>query len=287
MSSSPPPPFLDALRSSADALRTVDAIEPTDAALAISLCDVIAAALHRASAVPSHTDGPPDPKRLAAARPLALCDLPPELLTRVVALLPSAEDVGRIDCVCRAFHGELRPPTVVEEALRLRAELQGREALLPTPAEVSSGERMAQALLRVERSARSASTIAAGANHSAFVDVEGRLLTCGQEERDEDDEDDEEDDVAPIGLLGHGDMAVVAVPTVVPGLAGVRVHSVAAGDKHTLVLSDQGVAYSFGDGCFGKLGHGDKERQTTPRVIDALVGVRLVAGAVGPGYSLA
>ena len=158
-SSAPTPPFLTALRSAAAALRTTDAIDPTEAALGLSLCDVITTALRCASAVPSRAaDRQPEPKRPAAARPLALCDLPSELLTRVVAMLCSAEDVGRVDCVSRAFHGEPRPPTVVEEALRLRAERQGREAMLPTLAEVGVGEARVQALLRVERSARSALT---------------------------------------------------------------------------------------------------------------------------------
>ena len=76
-SSAPTPPFLTALRSAAAALRTADAIDPTEAALGLSLCDVITTALRCASAVPCRADGQPEPKRPAAARPLALCDLPP------------------------------------------------------------------------------------------------------------------------------------------------------------------------------------------------------------------
>eukprot|EP00966_Prymnesium_polylepis_P163698 3784141-Prymnesium_polylepis.1 len=74
-------------------------------------------------------------------------------------------------------------------------------------------------------------TIGAGTYHTAFVSGEGRPLTCGF---------DEDDD----GRLGHGEeVTVVPVPTVVPGLAAVRVISVAAGNYHTLALSDEGSVY--------------------------------------------
>eukprot|EP00966_Prymnesium_polylepis_P237683 5497301-Prymnesium_polylepis.1 len=68
---------------------------------------------------------------------------------------------------------------------------------------------MVQALLWGERRERLAHrpTIVAGSYHSAFVSAEGRLLTCG---RDHDGD--------PVGV-GHGEQQVVAVPTVVPGLA--------------------------------------------------------------------
>ena len=58
-----------------------------------------------------------------------LTSLPTELLVRAVAFLPSAEHVARADCVSRLFHESLTPPdppSVCEQALRLRAEWSGR-----------------------------------------------------------------------------------------------------------------------------------------------------------------
>jgi len=149
---------------------------------------------------------------------------------------------------------------------------------VPRAEELEAGEVMVQALLWGERRERLAHrpTIAAGWSHSAFVSAEGRLLTCGV---------DEDEDGNPVGL-GHEEQQVVPVPTVVPGLAAARVSSVAAGGRHTLALSEDGVVYSFGLGWGGGLGHGDEEDQRTPRVIEGLRGVRACAVEAGGRHSL-
>jgi alpha-tubulin suppressor-like RCC1 family protein len=77
----------------------------------------------------------------------------------------------------------------------------------------------------------------AGFRHAGFVTAEGQLLMSGAETH---------------GRLGHsGGRAMVPRP--VGGLAGVRVHSVAAGQRHTLVLATTGVVYSFGCGLQGQV----------------------------------
>jgi alpha-tubulin suppressor-like RCC1 family protein len=62
---------------------------------------------------------------------------------------------------------------------------------------------------------------------------------------------------------------------------------VAAGFGHTLACSDEGVAYSFGTGKRGRLGHGDTAGQHSPRVIEALQGVHISAVAAGYAQSMA
>ena len=57
--------------------------------------------------------------------------------------------------------------------------------------------------------------------------------------------------------------------------------------SHILVLSEDGVVYSFGDGDHGKLGHGNEEGQRTPKAIEALQGVRVSSIAAGAQTSLA
>jgi len=79
---------------------------------------------------------------------------------------------------------------------------------------------------------------------------------------------------------------VVAVPTVVAGLAAVRMASVSAGGYHTLALSDQGIVYSFGCSDGPAWSRGDDEDQQTPRAIEALQGVRAGAVSAGDRHSL-
>ena len=75
------------------------------------------------------------------------------------------------------------------------------------------------------------------------------------------------------------------------GLDGVRVASVATGERHTLALSADGAVYSFGHGQFsarrGALGHDDEEDQHAARRVAALEGERVTEVACGCGFSLA
>jgi alpha-tubulin suppressor-like RCC1 family protein len=89
------------------------------------------------------------------------------------------------------------------------------------------------------------------------------------------------------GQLGHGGTIRQQGPRVVEALQGVHILAVAAGGCHSLALSEAGELYSFGDGSRGSLGHGDKARQCTPRLIAALQGVHVSAVVAGLGHSLA
>lgn len=41
-------------------------------------------------------------------------------------------------------------------------------------------------------------------------------------------------------------------------------------DGHSLAVTDTGEVFSWGDGDFGKLGHGNTDRQRKPKQIEAL-----------------
>ena len=43
-------------------------------------------------------------------------------------------------------------------------------------------------------------------------------------------------------------------------------------DGHSIALTDTGEAFSWGDGDYGKLGHGTSERQRRPKKIEAMEG---------------
>ena len=62
--------------------------------------------------------------------------------------------------------------------------------------------------------------------------------------------------------------------------------AVAAGSMHSLVVSSAGEVYSFGFGGHGPLDHGDQEEQLTPKVIQALAGVKVRVVAAGFQHSL-
>ena len=88
------------------------------------------------------------------------------------------------------------------------------------------------------------------------------------------------------GQLGHSDRETQPVLKVIESLHGVRVVAIAAGSAHSMVLTDNGEVLSFGWGFDGRLGHGDRETQREPKVIEALRGVRVVAIAASTCYSM-
>ena len=88
------------------------------------------------------------------------------------------------------------------------------------------------------------------------------------------------------GKLGHGDLQNQLRPKKVEALAGRRVVAVSAED-HSLAITADGSVWSWGDGGFGRLGHGDEQNQLLPKRIEAFAGRRVVAVSAGAGHSLA
>ena len=60
-----------------------------------------------------------------------------------------------------------------------------------------------------------------------------------------------------------------------------------AGDCHSLAITADGSAWSWGHGYYGKLGHGDCQQQFLPKKIEAFAGRRVVAVSVGKYHSFA
>ena len=83
------------------------------------------------------------------------------------------------------------------------------------------------------------------------------------------------------GQLGHGGEKELVVPTRLAGLGALRVRGAACGDYHTCLLSSDGELFTFGLGEHGVLGHGNEERCTRPRRVEALVGEHAVSAACG------
>ena len=226
--------------------------------------------LQRAASGKSKPKPKPKPAPLVRKR---LLELPPELLARIVSLLPSAEDVGRIDCVGHAFHTASEPPlpSVVEDALRMRRTSTPMPEALPKQ-ECS----WTQKLLWDERRSQLGrpAVVAAGAMHSVFIDPSSCLLICGVYH-------------ASAGFLGHGiDVIRVAEPTAVPSIADVAIHSVAVRHHHTLAIGADGMVYACGRGDCGRLGNGSEEHAHTPTLIEAMRSVGVHTVAAGRDHSL-
>jgi alpha-tubulin suppressor-like RCC1 family protein len=118
--------------------------------------------------------------------------------------------------------------------------------------------------------------VAAGGWHAACLTADGVLWTWGD---------------GAAGRLGHGDERKREMPTKLgPEMfGGYTVVMVAAGSFHTLLVTTDGEAWSFGWGLFGQQGQGDKEDRLIPTKVGAyrFGGAKIVMVAAGMGHSLA
>ena len=87
--------------------------------------------------------------------------------------------------------------------------------------------------------------------------------------------------------MGHGDELDESQPKKVEALAGQRVVAVSLGQNHSLALTADGALWSWGNGGYGQLGHGDLQSQLLPKKIEALAGQRVEAVSAGQHHSLA
>lgn len=83
-------------------------------------------------------------------------------------------------------------------------------------------------------------SVASGANHTLAIDETGQLWTCGQGSR---------------GQLGLGDNPPEGPFALLATLNGYKVVAVAAGVAHSVALTSDGSVFSWGDCCYGQLGH--------------------------------
>ncbi|KAL7143776.1 hypothetical protein ABFS83_08G214800 [Erythranthe nasuta] len=70
-------------------------------------------------------------------------------------------------------------------------------------------------------------------------------------------------------------------------LNGVSIFSVACGAWHSAIVSHSGELFTYGDGTFGVLGHGDVRNYPNPKQVESVKGLRVKAVACGPWHTAA
>ncbi|XP_054765931.2 uncharacterized protein LOC129272866 [Lytechinus pictus] len=79
----------------------------------------------------------------------------------------------------------------------------------------------------------------------------------------------------------HDDRAYIFHPFTQP----IDVQEIACGKEHALLLTSQGLTYSYGTGSRGQLGHGDIGKEDVPKLIEAIACVSMVTVRAGGWHS--
>lgn len=112
--------------------------------------------------------------------------------------------------------------------------------------------------------------------HSVFLSMDGRVFTCGHGRG---------------GRLGHGNEETHLVVKEVKALQGINCVSIAAGQDHTVVVTDDGSVYTFGLNDSHQLGHGQSplpKQCLLPKMVHLKVwrGKDVVGAAAGRYHSV-
>ncbi|XP_030483993.2 PH, RCC1 and FYVE domains-containing protein 1 isoform X2 [Cannabis sativa] len=117
--------------------------------------------------------------------------------------------------------------------------------------------------------------VACGEYHTCAVTISGDLYTWG-------------DGTQSSSLLGHGSEVSHWIPKKVCGIMeGIHISYISCGLWHTAVVTSAGQLFTFGDGSFGALGHGDRSSTSIPKEVEALRGLRTMRVACGVWHTAA
>ncbi|MCD9559958.1 hypothetical protein HAX54_018337 [Datura stramonium] len=117
--------------------------------------------------------------------------------------------------------------------------------------------------------------VSCGEFHTCAVSTLGDLYTWG-------------DGTHNAGLLGHGNDVSHWIPKRVSGpLEGLQVLSVACGTWHSALATVTGKLFTFGDGTYGALGHGNRVSLPYPREVHSLNGLKTIKVACGVWHTAA
>ncbi|RCV07809.1 hypothetical protein SETIT_1G275300v2 [Setaria italica] len=117
--------------------------------------------------------------------------------------------------------------------------------------------------------------IAFGAKHTCAVSVSGELYEWGE-------------GIHSLGLWNDQCRRSQWFPhKLISTSDGISVSKIACGQWHTAIISSTGQLFTYGDGTFGVLGHGDTCCVAQPKEVESLRGLRTKSVACGPWHTAA
>lgn len=105
-----------------------------------------------------------------------------------------------------------------------------------------------------------------GGKHAMAITLDGKIFSWGEGED---------------GKLGHGNRLTLEKPKMIETLKTKRIRDIACGSAHSAAITSQGELYTWGLGEYGRLGHGDESTLLKPKLVQKLVGQRVVQVACG------
>ena len=206
--------------------------------------------------------------------PLLIFLLPDDVLVVLLSYL-DAKSLSRVTATCLFFSRNSVNPVI--DVLRRRAANGG--AIYPH-CSVRGLYARASFLARLEiRRSEAWVPVATDWFSCIFVGDGGRLYSCGSES------------VGQRGILGLGELdednCDRLAPTLLPSMVGIRVNSVATGCGFCVAVSSSGKVYTWGNGSYGCLGHGDTNGSFVPKEVLCFAGNRVLSVAAGNFHCLA
>ena len=61
---------------------------------------------------------------------------------------------------------------------------------------------------------------------------------------------------------------------------------ISAGESNSATITETNQLYTWGNGVFGRLGHQDNERQTSPKLVESLIDKKIVYVSMGAFHTL-
>ncbi|KAL2333184.1 hypothetical protein Fmac_014397 [Flemingia macrophylla] len=117
--------------------------------------------------------------------------------------------------------------------------------------------------------------VACGEYHTCALTDSGEVYSWGN-------------DVCCADLFNEGRTRSQWIPQKLGGpLDGISISSVSCGEWHTAIVSSCGRLFTYGDGTFGVLGHGDLRSCSIPKEVESLSGLRVRSVACGSWHTAA